>query len=317
VSGRWGFLGAGHIATANLAPAVRCTPGARLHAVAATDATRAAALGADRVYRDYADLLADHTVDIVYVALHNAVHAHWVIEALHAGKHVLCEKPLGLTAAEVAAMGAAARTADRLLMEAAWHWWHPRSVDWVDSVRRGDIGRVVHVDAAFDGAVPGAGNFRRAAALGGGALLDLGCYAVGAALAAYDWSVPEVAEVHTNRWPDGHADERTDVRLRFDSGTADVSVSLRGNGTERLVITGDMGRITLRGAPFTAGATPVALSVTGPDSADTRHYPAIDPYQLMVADMTRAAAGDLSGYLVPLVRTRIVASVLDAVHAAR
>ena len=123
---RWGFLGAGGIARTALAPAVAAASGAVLHAVAARDPARAAALGPVRAYGDYAALLADDDVDAVYVALHNDAHLPWTLAALAAGKHVLCEKPLGLSAAEVDQMAAAA--GDRLVVEASWYRWHPREI---------------------------------------------------------------------------------------------------------------------------------------------------------------------------------------------
>src|SRR5439155_5482084 len=106
---RWGFLGAGWIAGRALAPAVHAAPGAVLYAVASRDVSRARALApSGPVYDDYAALLDDPDVDAVYVSLTNEAHAPWSIAALSAGKHVLCEKPLAMTAAEVDAMSAAA-----------------------------------------------------------------------------------------------------------------------------------------------------------------------------------------------------------------
>ncbi|MFD1277681.1 Gfo/Idh/MocA family protein [Streptomyces kaempferi] len=167
-------------------------------------------------------------------------------------KHVLCEKPLGLSAAEVKDIADAARAADRLLVEAAWNRWHPRTRDIAELLARGAVGEVRHVEAAFDGADPDRHNYRRDAALGGGALLDVGCYAVSAVLAAYGWAVPTVTAVRRDSWPGGSADRHTYAELRFDRGTAVLLASLTGTGHEALVITGTTGVLRLD-RPFTAG----------------------------------------------------------------
>ncbi len=176
---RWGFLGAGWIATRALAPAVAAADGAVLLAVAARDITRAAALGpAGRVYDDYAGLVADDEVDAVYISLTNEVHAHWSIAALQAGKHVLCEKPLAMNAREAVAMSEAANAAGRRLVEASWYRWHPRVRRAQELLAAGRIGSVRHVSAGFTFAGNLAGNYRLEPTRGGGALYDVGCYAV-------------------------------------------------------------------------------------------------------------------------------------------
>ena len=95
----WGFLGAGFVASRGLAPAVHTSRGAHLYAVASRDEQRSATLEPERVHATYDDLLADERVDAVYISLSNSQHIEWVTKSLEAGKHVLCEKPLGLDAA--------------------------------------------------------------------------------------------------------------------------------------------------------------------------------------------------------------------------
>jgi D-xylose 1-dehydrogenase (NADP+, D-xylono-1,5-lactone-forming) len=179
---RWGFLGAGFVASKGMAPAVHAADGAVLQAVGARDAGRAAALEPAGSVGSYAQVCARDDVDAVYVSLPNNDHLHWVQVALEAGKHVLCEKPLGMDAAEVAVMRGAAQRADRLLVEAAWNRWHPRTrrIDELVAPITGQ--REVVAWFTFPG-VP-ADNYRLDPARGGGALLDVGCYTVSAALAA-------------------------------------------------------------------------------------------------------------------------------------
>ncbi len=179
----WGFLGAGYIARAALAPAVHSADGAALVAAGARDIARAAALGPrGAAYGSYDEVLADPSVEAVYIALANDDHLPWAERALAAGKHVLCEKPLGLTAAEVRQMAATARAADRLLVEASWNRWHPRTRRAEALLRSGAIGAVRRVEAGFTFAGVAEDNYRLDPARGGGALYDVGCYATAAAL---------------------------------------------------------------------------------------------------------------------------------------
>ena len=93
---RWGFIGAGYVASKAVAPAVHAASSACLAAVASRDPHRAAALAPEKVYERYEDLIADPTIDAVYINLANSQHCQWTIAALSAGKHVLCEKPLAV-----------------------------------------------------------------------------------------------------------------------------------------------------------------------------------------------------------------------------
>ncbi|WP_327425533.1 Gfo/Idh/MocA family oxidoreductase (plasmid) [Streptomyces sp. NBC_01527] len=312
----WGLLGAGHIATARLGPALRGLDGTELRAAAGRDPRRTSALGATSAYTDYAALLADESVDVVYIALHNSVHAPWAVRALQAGKHVLCEKPLGLSAAEVKNMTGAAQAAGRLLVEAAWNRWHPRTRDIAQLLAQGVIGEVRHVEAVFDGADPNQHNYRRDAALGGGALLDVGCYAVSAILAAYGWAVPTVTAVRRDTWPGGSADRRTCADLRFDRGTASLLASLTGTGQEALVIRGTTGTLRMD-HPFTAGRRPAEIRVETGTEVDVRRYAPVDPYALMAAEVTRAVSGAPSAYLVPLDQSLSVAEAMDSIRHSR
>ncbi|QEU96198.1 Gfo/Idh/MocA family protein [Streptomyces kanamyceticus] len=315
----WGFLGAGSIAASSLAPAVHAAPGARLHAVAARDEARAAALAPRRTYTAYPDLLADPEVDIVYVALHNSAHRPWVEAALAAGKHVLCEKPLGLTETETAAMEQAARRAERTLVEAAWNRWHPRTRDAEAAIAGSAIGRPLHVTAAFHGLAPAPDNYRRVPALGGGALYDVGYYALSAALAAFSWRMPRVEHARWESWDASSADRSVVADLAFPcGGTAEIRCSLDSELAEEFAVHGTEGSLRLSEPAFTAGAAPCTLATTSEHvrrTADVREYAPTDPYRLMVTDVDRALSVG-TGYLVPTEQSRLIARLIDAVRAA-
>jgi predicted dehydrogenase len=178
---RWGILGTGSI-LAKYVEAFRLAHTAQVVAVASRDAgrarTAAASLGASRAYGSYDALLADPEIDVVVNALHNGIHCEWTVRALQAGKHVLCEKPLACSSAEVEEMFAAARANKRWLMEAFMFRYHPQIAMVSQQVHAGDIGQPLYIRASFMGHGPDRKNPRYWATAGGGALMDLGCYCV-------------------------------------------------------------------------------------------------------------------------------------------
>jgi predicted dehydrogenase len=178
---RWGLLGTGRI-NRMLIPPLRTSPRNRLVAVGSRDEGRAAAYarewGIDRAHGSYEALVADPGVDAVYVSLPNHLHAEWAIRALRAGKHVLCEKPLALTVAEVDSMAAAAREAGVVLAEAFMYRHHPQTLKVKQLVDAGAIGRVRLVRGSFSYPQSRPHDVRLDPAMGGGSLWDVGCYPV-------------------------------------------------------------------------------------------------------------------------------------------
>jgi predicted dehydrogenase len=164
-----------------VAPA-RLIPEVSIAAIAARDPDRAqvfaARHGIPRALPSYDALVDDTELDAIYVPLPNALHARWTVRALVAGKHVLCEKPIASNAAEAEMMTAAAQRAGRVLME-AFHWrHHPLAARMVALAHDGTLGRVRRVETNMCVPLPLPGNIRYDFALGGGALMDTGCYAV-------------------------------------------------------------------------------------------------------------------------------------------
>ncbi len=184
---RWGILGTARIAD-KIAPAIQQTPQVELVAVASRDLTRAQrwaeSHGVPRAYGSYADLLADPDIDAVYIPLPPHLHAPWTIRALEVGLHVLCEKPLADTPEAAAAMVAASRQHRRLLMDGVMWRHHPRTAAMQDVLGSGALGHLKRITSAFtfQGDWIKDDDLRYQRELGGGALLDLGWYCVGAAL---------------------------------------------------------------------------------------------------------------------------------------
>ena len=319
---RWGFLGAGSIAATALAPAVHAAEGAVLLAAAARDEARAAALGPGRAYGSYEALLADEDVEAVYIALSNDLHLPWTLAALQAGKHVLCEKPLGLSADQVDTVVEAARAADRQVVEASWYRWHPRVR--LAQARLAEVGAVQHVAAGFlfDAALDG--NYRLEPGRGGGALYDVGCYAVSACLWAVGRGLPADVVAQSRTGPTG-VDLESRAVLRWAAGDrpdapevdAEVHVGISGGGNGQwLVITGEHGELELREDSYTAwkdDATELWVS----DGTGTERVPvaATDAYRLMVEETSSVLRGG-PGWVLPLEESRQTAAVLDAAFAS-
>lgn len=185
---RIGCLGAARITPAAIVHPARVRPGVFLQSVAARDESRARAFaekhGFGRSDRSYADLVAARDIDVVYNALPINLHAEWAINALKAGKHVLCEKPFAMNVREVHEVQAAARAAGRRVIEAFHYRYHPgflQLLAWIDA---GEIGLVSSIDAMFNIGIDDRGGeeIRHLPETGGGAFMDLGCYPLSWAL---------------------------------------------------------------------------------------------------------------------------------------
>jgi predicted dehydrogenase len=179
---RIGVLGAARIAPAALTKPARVLDGVAVAAVAARDRGRASAFaakhGVPTVHDSYAGLLADPSLDAVYIPLPNGRHARWTLAALEAGKHVLCEKPFTANAAQARDVAAAADRTGLVVMEAFHYRYHPLAQRMADIVHSGELGRVRRVETAMCFPLPRFSDIRYDFGLAGGALMDAGCYAV-------------------------------------------------------------------------------------------------------------------------------------------
>ncbi len=186
---KWGVLGAAKIAR-SLAPAIRESPFAVPYAVASRTVEKAQTFareqGFEKSYDSYEALLQDPEVDVIYNPLPNGLHCDWTVNALQAGKHVLCEKPLATDVAQCKKMIRTAKKSRRVLMEAFMYRFHPQTVKIKELLAQEAIGPVRIVRAAFgfllNQDVP---NVRLAEDLSGGCLMDVGCYCVNAIRLAF------------------------------------------------------------------------------------------------------------------------------------
>ncbi|MCB9519673.1 MAG: Gfo/Idh/MocA family oxidoreductase [Myxococcales bacterium] len=182
---RWGILGVASIVD-RVGPALAGAADSTVSAVASRTleraAAKAAALGATTALDSYAALLDPDLVDAVYISLPNALHAEWTLRAVAAGLHVLVEKPMTTCARDTAEIGRAARSRGVRVVEAFMYRAHPQWDALRSAVLAGTIGDVVSIDGAFTFELDDPDSIVASAALGGGALLDVGCYPVDAAI---------------------------------------------------------------------------------------------------------------------------------------
>jgi len=179
---RWGVLGYARIARESVIPALLRAGNSTLHALASRDETKLAEararFGFPRGYVGYEALLADPEIDAVYIPLPNAQHREWTIRAAERGKHILCEKPLGLNAAEVRGMIAACAANNVRLMEAFMYRFTDRTHQVREVLRRGELGGIKFVNASFRYPLDRPDSIKWNPKLGGGSLYDVGCYPI-------------------------------------------------------------------------------------------------------------------------------------------
>ena len=226
---RWGLLSTARI-NARLIPPLNASKRNRLVAVASRSQATADSYAREwkipRALGSYDALLRDPEIDVIYNPLPNSLHAEWTIKALRAGKHVLCEKPMALTLAELDAMADAAKESGRVLAEAFMYRHHPQTLKAKELVADGSLGKLQLIKSSFTFVLTHEGDVRLDKALGGGSIWDLGCYPISYArtmigaepLEVFGWQVTgatgiDMSFIGQMRFPN-------DVHAQFDCGFA-------------------------------------------------------------------------------------------------
>lgn len=244
---RWGILGTASIARRQAIPAMRSSPYARAQAIASRSPERARQLalenGIPRAYGSYQELVEADDVDAVYIPLPNHLHLAWIERAAAAGKHVLCEKPLGLGATQVQQVQEIASRFGVQVMEGISSLFHPVHHEAARWIREGRIGDVVVVRASLGWSLENPSDYRWRAELGGGALLDLGGYLV--ATARLLTGEEPLAVVARSMLGTGGADVNTSIMLSFATATALLDCGLASASRNGYEIIGSRGRIVV------------------------------------------------------------------------
>lgn len=282
---RWGVLSTARIGRNAVNPAIAASNNGTLDAIASRDGERARmyahAAGIPRHFGSYEALLDDPNIDAIYNPLPNSLHAQWTARALERGKHVLCEKPLGVSAAECLEMKHVAAANGVKLMEAFMYRFHPRTEHVLELVRSGSIGDVHEIRSAFTFRSQRIDDVRFDPALGGGALYDVGCYCVSISRSVAGAEPVEV-QASATMTPTG-VDGRLAGDMRFASGlVARFECALDADRRECYEIVGTAASLGVDAA-FTARADAVEIVERRADREAVRHrFPRVDQYRLML-----------------------------------
>lgn len=315
----WGVLGAGFIANRAMIPAIQNCAGASVVGLASSSEQRgretAARYAIERVYTDYQALLDDPDVQCVYIALPNYLHREWTIRAAQAGKHVLCEKPLAMNAAECDDMISACQQAHVLLMEAVMYRFHPRMQHVKRMLDAGEVGELRFLHCAFSFPFHAPANYRAFPEFGGGALLDIGSYCVNAAR----WLSGCEPRVHASRI--SYSREALDTAASAilecsDRLSAHIQCSFDAGEHQVIEVVGTSGAMNTPLA-FTAWRedTTFLLVQRGQTFEQIQFAPA-DPYQLMVEHFMACARGE-TALRYPPQDGQATLRVLDALRNTR
>ncbi|MDE2298372.1 MAG: Gfo/Idh/MocA family oxidoreductase [Burkholderiales bacterium] len=302
---RWGILSTARIGTQKVIPGMQKSAALEVAAIAsrslATAQAAATKLGIARAYGSYAELLADPTIEAIYNPLPNHLHVPMTLAAAQAGKHVLCEKPISLTAAELDVLRPYASRVH--IREGFMVRFHPQWIETREQVRRGAIGelRFMHVPFSYFNDDPA--NIRNRADIGGGALYDIGCYAIVAGRWFFEGNPKRVIATMA-RDSSFNTDRNTTGLLEFDRGRQlTFSVSTQAAPHQRIELVGTRGRIEIQ-IPFNAPQNApchYAIDDTGTlDGSGMRRVtlPAADQYRLQAeafSSAVRTQAPDASG----------------------
>ncbi len=252
---RWGILSTARIGTVKVIPAMQQSEHCEITAIASRDHARARQaadeLDIARSYGSYEELLADPEIEAIYNPLPNHLHVPWSIKALEAGKHVLCEKPIGLTAAEGQMLvDAGAKHPQLKLMEAFMYRHHPQWQKTREIIRSGGIGELRTIQSFFAYFNDDAANIRNQVELGGGGLMDIGCYNV--SLSRFLFAAePERVMGLVEYDPRMGTDRLASGMLDFGRGTSTFTCSTQLDPYQRVNVFGTTGRIEIE-IPFNA-----------------------------------------------------------------
>jgi predicted dehydrogenase len=312
---RFGFIGAGSIAKTALYPALMNSSVGEIYAVAGKDGNRAKSLSpSGKFYTDYQDLIDDPKVEAVYISLPNSLHIPWSIKAMQAGKHVLCEKPIAMNAQELKEAIKVSESTGKLLMEATWNRWHPRTVRIKHLVDSGVIGKITAIDASFTFDGLDAGNYRTVPELGGGSLYDLGPYSAVAPLWITNFApIKDIATEVT--WHPGGSDETIKTTYTIGDVKATTLTSMNIPKKITLVIKGTEGTISTGGNDaFVSHNSPSTLIIENKDGKKVEEFEAYDPYQLMADSFAKKIRGE-QAWILPLSESVKFSEFFDSIFA--
>jgi len=297
----WGVLSTANIGTAKVIPGMQKGTLTRIDAIASRDAARAqsvaAGLGIPKAYGSYEALLADPDIEAIYNPLPNHLHVPWSVRALQAGKHVLCEKPIALNAAEAQLLVAAREASGKLVAEAFMVRHHPQWQRTRELAQSGRIGEVRAIQTFFSYYLVDPANVRNQADIGGGGLFDIGCYAIATARYVFGAEPLRVAAL-IERDPQLRIDRLTSALMEFPGNRhLTFTCSTQVTPVQRVTVVGTTGRIEVQ-VPFNQPPDRPAKIVIddGRDlyggGAVAEEFAPCDQYTLQGDNFSRAILGE-------------------------
>ena len=296
---RWGILSTANIGTEKVIPGIQASAHSEVVAIASRDLGKAqaaaAALGIPKAYGTYEELLADGEIDAIYNPLPNHLHVPLTVAATQAGKHVLCEKPIALSAAD--AEGLRACRPDRLVLEAFMIRFHPQWLRAREIVRSGELGDIRAINAVFTYFNADPANVRNQAEIGGGGILDIGCYPVTAGRFLFETEPKRVVAL-VERDPEFGTDRLASVLADFGEGRQlSFICSTQTAGEQSVQVLGSKAKLDII-IPFNAPAnerTAIAIDTGAPfDGSLARReiLPACDQYTEQAEAFALAVLGE-------------------------
>ena len=317
---RWGVLGVAGIAIRQVIPAMQQGVWSEISAIASRDIENARhaaqTLGIPKAYGSYEELLADDEIEAIYNPLPNHLHVPWTIKAAEAGKHVLCEKPIALNAREAQDLIAVRERARVKIQEAFMVRTHPQWLHVRELVTTGRIGEVRTLAGFFSYFNSDPQNIRNQPDLGGGALMDIGCYPITMSRFIFGAEPKRVLGL-IERDPELGTDRLTSAMLDFANGQATFTCSTQMVPYQRVQLLGTRGRIVME-IPFNAPADrPVRIFIdNGADlfgsEVEVEQFPLCNQYTIQ-GDLFSQAIRENTQQPIPLEDAVSNMAVIDAV----
>ena len=320
----WGVLSTANIGTGKVIPGMQKGTLSRIDAIASRDLARAqrvaGELGIAKAYGSYEALLADPDIEAVYIPLPNHLHVPWSVRALEAGKHVLCEKPVALNAEQARLLVAARERSGKLVAEAFMVRHHPQWQRARELAQSGRIGEVRAIQTFFSYFLTDAANVRNQADIGGGGMMDIGCYTIATARYIFGAEPLRVAGL-IERDPQLRIDRLSSALMEFPGNRhLTFTCSTQATPVQRVVVVGSTGRIEVL-VPFNLPPDRPAQIVIddGRDlfggGAVTEEFAPCDQYTLQGDRFSRAIRGE-EAWEFPIEDAILNMRVIDAVFRA-
>ncbi len=281
---KFGVLGVSNHLLKRIIIPLKSTKNCTIHGIASRDSEKgekfAKDFGIEKYYKCYEDLINDPDIDAVYIPLPNHLHSQWIVKAANSGKNILCEKPIALTASEAQMCFKQANEKNVLLMEAFMYQFHPQWLHVKNIIKTNQIGKIQHINTSFSYNNPDPDNIRNIKEFGGGALMDIGCYAISVPRFLLEKEPVKVVSLFRQ-----HKTFKTDVLtsaiLDFEDAIVNFTVSTLSEANQCVEIHGTAGVIKVQ-IPFnTYVDTKSKITISTPQGTRDIVFDVCDQYGLM------------------------------------